>query len=540
MGNVFGRMGSVHLSRRRWLQWMATAALAWPLWRCGRGMAGPTVSMTSPDAALGHRLRTAVFPAPVRTEKTAVLIVGGGIAGLSAARHLAQKGQSNFVLLELENHAGGNAAFGQNALTPYPLGAHYLPIPNVHDRLLLDFLSEIGVIKGFDADGWPVYDEFALCAAPQERLLIHGYWQEGLVPEYGVPQAEKQQIRRFLGEMHALTTLKGSDGRFAFDIPVALSSKDAAFAYLKSMTFGEWLRANAYDSQYLLWYLSYCCRDDYGAGIDTVSAWAGLHYHAARKSRGANTPTDMVLTWPEGNGFLMQKLAAHAQNRIKTRHLACKIDEKPTHVEVLVFDANTNSTVLWQAEKVILATPWPISERLLGRTPASKQYQYFPWIVANITLTDDLSGSGQTLCWDNVPYGSPGLGYIYAQHQQLGRPVGPKVITYYRPLDDGQASDNRHQAQSRTATDWKNLVLEDLENMHPGVSKHLQHIALHLWGHGMICPTPDFFRQPPPTTISPRIFPAHSDLSGFSLFEEAFHAGIRAGDWAHQHGHSKN
>jgi hypothetical protein len=33
---------------------------------------------------------------------------------------------------------------------------------------------------------------------------------------------------------------------------------------------------------HLRWYLDYCCRDDYGAGIATVSAWAGIHYFASR------------------------------------------------------------------------------------------------------------------------------------------------------------------------------------------------------------------------------------------------------------------
>lgn len=488
------------------------------------------MTMNSPDYTLGHRLRKGDFPAPTKKEKTSILIVGGGIAGLSAARRLAQKGHKDFVLLELENQLGGNSTFGQNEFSHYPLGAHYLPLPNVHDRLLLDFLEEIAVIKSYDADGWPVYDEFALCAAPQERLLIRGYWQEGLVPDYGVPQDEKQQIRRFLDEMQALKTKKGADGRFVFDIPVLHSSNDLVFEPLKKQTFGQWLRQNGYDSAHLLWYLSYCCRDDYGAGLDTVSAWAGLHYHAARKSRGANTPADMVLTWPQGNGFLMQHLAHYVEHSVKTRHLAFHVEEKNTHIEIKVFDANNNKTVLWQAEKLILATPRPLRDRLLGLPYSAEPNQYFPWIVANITLSHALSGPGQALCWDNVAFGSSGLGYIYAQHQALGQVAGPKVITYYRPFDDGGAIENRRTAQARSLADWKALITEDLEGMHPGISPQIQQIALHLWGHGMICPTPDFSLKSPQERIGTRIFPAHSDLYGFSLFEEAFHAGIRAAD----------
>ena len=32
----------------------------------------------------------------------------------------------------------------------------------------------------------------------------------------------------------------------------------------------------------LRWYADYCCRDDYGASSEQVSAWAGIHYFASR------------------------------------------------------------------------------------------------------------------------------------------------------------------------------------------------------------------------------------------------------------------
>ena len=43
-----------------------------------------------------------------------------------------------------------------------------------------------------------------------------------------------------------------------------------------------WLAAEGLDDIRLRAYLDYACRDDYGAGLDTVSAWAGLHYFACR------------------------------------------------------------------------------------------------------------------------------------------------------------------------------------------------------------------------------------------------------------------
>ncbi len=44
------------------------------------------------DAALGHRLRAGDFPEPDGETRTGVVIVGGGVAGLSAAWQLQARG----------------------------------------------------------------------------------------------------------------------------------------------------------------------------------------------------------------------------------------------------------------------------------------------------------------------------------------------------------------------------------------------------------------------------------------------------------------
>src|SRR5436309_3288059 len=59
---------------------------------------------------LGHRLRDGgAWPPPARTERVAVVIVGGGVAGLGAAWHLARSGVKDLAVLELEDTPGGNA-----------------------------------------------------------------------------------------------------------------------------------------------------------------------------------------------------------------------------------------------------------------------------------------------------------------------------------------------------------------------------------------------------------------------------------------------
>ena len=73
------------------------------------------------------------------------------------------------------------------------------------------------------------------------------------------------------------------------------------------------------------------------------------------------------------------------------------------------------------------------------------------------------------------------------------------------------------------------FTLEALAAPHPNLSDHVQNIDIWLWGHGMIRPTPGFIwgdTRRAMTTQAPPIFHAHSDMSGMSLFEEAYTRGV--------------
>jgi len=117
------------------------------------------------------------------------VIVGGGIAGLSAAWRLQKRGFDRFVLLELSDQPGGNSRSGQNQTTAYPWGAHYVPIPDRRATFVRELFAELGVLK---ADG--TWDERHLCLDQQERLFIHGRWQEGIEPALGLTAGDREQF----------------------------------------------------------------------------------------------------------------------------------------------------------------------------------------------------------------------------------------------------------------------------------------------------------------------------------------------------------
>lgn len=97
---------------------------------------------------LGHRLREPNFPPPAETRRLPVAIVGAGIGGLSAGWKLAKAGFSDFQMIELEAEAGGNSRAGSNAVSAYPWGAHYLPLPTREASAVRELLAELGVLQG--------------------------------------------------------------------------------------------------------------------------------------------------------------------------------------------------------------------------------------------------------------------------------------------------------------------------------------------------------------------------------------------------------
>lgn len=489
------------------------------------------------NSSKGHKLRQQVVQKPISTLEKPIVIVGGGIAGLSAAYELKRNGIEHFVLLEQADEVGGNAASGENNTGKYPWGAHYLPVPDHRDKDLLNFLEEIGVITGYNDDGLPLYQEEYLCFTPEERLYINGYWQEGLIPRFGVSKAEAAQIKRFFDEIENYRTATGQDGKDAFCIPVQYSSDDANFRKLDEITFATYLQQHGFTSPYLLWYLNYCTKDDYGGTIDVVSAWAAIHYFAARKGKAGNTHYDTVLTWPEGNAWLVEQLRKQVATHIITDALVFKIapgltKREKTSVQYL----SGNTCREFMANEVIVATPQFINSRIVNGYTAifpDTKLDYTPWMVANITVESFYENNkGIGMCWDNVIYGSTSLGYVNAAHQHLAQHASHKVLTFYYPLCDSPAPEQRKLAMNRSHEDWVKLILQELKLVHPGIESMIKNIDVWLWGHGMVLPIPGLQKQRAARLVKhSKTFSlhfAHSDLSGVSIFEEAFHQGLNA------------
>ncbi len=479
-------------------------------------------------------------------QKRKTVIVGGGVSGLSAAWWLAKNSKTNLknelVVLETGEDVGGNSSFSKNDVSPYPWGAHYLPLPSLDSVDLLEFLKSIQVIQGYNEKGWPLYDDFFICSDPHDRLLIHGHWQEGLLPTMGINSQDKADYKTFHQLMISFKSARGSDGKLAFAIPLDESSQDFEFLKFDSMDMKSFLNKFNFKSPFLHWYVNYCCRDDYGMPYNQVSAWAGIHYFASRRGLAANADSSSVLTWPEGNGWLTKQLKSKTVDTLgpesfSTNALVFHVrnsPKTPKSVDICYIDGSTNKIEIIQAKDVIICTPrfvtekiWPDAHKL------ASSLNYAPWMVSNITLGLPDQKRGFPLCWDNVSFESDSLGYVVATHQTLRLRQEKTVFTLYWPLAGSlaEAKNARLFASKLEHSEHALKVVTDLELMHPGIHSRIDTIDVRLWGHGMIVPNVNFLERSLRKSViksTESIHLAHSDQSGISIFEEAFSRGIKA------------
>lgn len=499
-----GRQGAI--DRRSFLAGVASVAIV----GCSRKTDPPVVGAFADDGgAWGHGVRDGAL-APVAAgppEHVPVVVVGAGIAGLSAAWWLERSGFHDFVVLEAEEQPGGNARWGESDAGSFPWAAHYVPVPGpdaMHARMLFE---DLGVLQ----DG--VWSEAALAYAPQSRLFRWGRWAEGLEEALVDTAADRRAFDRFEDLM--------AEARASGGFTIPSSRADRTSSPLDGISMSAWLDEHELRTPTLRWYVDYACRDDYGALAADVSAWAGIHYFAARPE---TEPGPLV--WPEGNGWIVRRLVERVGARLHTGEPVTRIAPSATGADVSTAKRRV------QCDVVVWAAPSFLASYVIDGAP-SVGWTYSPWVTANVLLERQPRGAGPDLAWDNVLFDSPSLGYVPADHQSLATHRGRAVWTWYMALAESQPAAAREALTSRDWGWWRDFVLSDLERAHPDIRRCVSRIDVMRFGHAMPRPTVGFLssseRQRFRDASGP-VFFAHSDVSGLPLFEEAQDRGVTAAE----------
>ena len=340
-------------------------------------------------------------------------------------------------------------------------------------------------------------------------------------------EEDKRQYNEFQKQMDHWVAWRDASGKRAFVVPVGMCSTDAEVTALDKISFAEWLRQNGFNSDRLIWYCDYACRDDYGSKLDQTSAWAGLFYFCSRV-RKAGVDSQPFITFPEGNGHFVNHFYQQVSEHVRPSQVVVSVVPTEKGVDVICLDGGEAKG--FHCRQAIYAAPvFTIPYVIRGFRDdapfAAGEFQHNAWFVANLFLKDRPQPRFKKdfpLAWDNVFYDSPSLGYVTATHQKE-IDYGPTILTYYYPMCGEQ-----NGRQTLFNYDWQQLTdvcMSDMARAHSDIYDLVTRLDVMRWGHAMISPRPGFvWGGEREKAMKPyrNIHFAHTDLSGVAFLKRRF------------------
>ena len=378
--------------------------------------------------------------------------------------------------------------------------------PAKGESLARELFEELGLFR----DG--KWDERTLCFDPQERLFINGHWQEGIEPEDGATQRDRAQYRRFMEKISEFR----ATGQFT--VPMERGAKPSP---LDRMSMADWLAQQGFDSAasalvHQLRLPRRLRRD----GERHIGMGRRPIFCVARTGRKRSA--DLAGRKRLDRGALDRKAKAIFANRRRSvshcARAATRFASSPSR---------PNTSRMPSSGRLRRSS----RSYIIEGAPRAEGFQYSPWLTANLTLDRIPGQKNDEPAWDNVIYDSPTLGYVNATHMSLATHIDRTVWTFYWSLAEHTPNDARRLLLAQDWNFWKEAILNDLARAHPDIRQCVAHMDIMRIGHAMARPAPGFiFSEERTRWLKPlgNIFFANSDLSGFSIFEEAQYRGVEA------------
>lgn len=438
------------------------------------------------------------------------IIVGGGIAGLTAGYKLRGK---DFLLFELGKEIGGSSSSMKYNNTIFSQGAHYdWSYPEHYGKEVLDLFQELDIIEFDDKERfWNFKDKQYLIKGRENQSFANGEFYGEYLEEFPDFQKFFSIISQYAGKMQLPTRLI-----------------DKSTQELNNISFNEFLRQNGLHAQpEFLKVLGYELIDDYGAGADTVSAVAGIHYYMCRPYY---TKALELFSPPQGNSYFTEKLKAPIKDNIKTNHVVKRITSKGDHFIVDVINIKSKQVDQYLTNNIVYAGQKHALKYILpDQANLFQNNIYSPWVVVNLILKKPIETEG---IWQNeFPLNTDRfLGFVDSKSQKKQNKHVLSCYYCFAPED--------RKLLPKIKENKDNFTFNTIEFLNSyfdtSLQSNIEKVFIKVMGHAMPIPTTNYlFNDKNDIRKYPNLTFAGVDNSRLPLLFEAVDSGLKAVDLLH-------
>jgi len=461
------------MQRRHFIRLSATGLIPLLTQGCSWPLLGSKYPVTvRSDRKTGHLVFESMQWPTGSTETTGCLIVGGGVAGLSAAAHYRG---SDFLLCEAADRLGGSSSAIEHKGTHFSQGAHYeLAYPDNYGTDGLDYLQRLGLLRldRFSNHYQFTDRQYIVPLLRERRCRAYGNWRDDVL-------AEGPEKERFISLL----------AQYERQMPMPTRTIAGQHQHLNNTTFATYLRQHHSFSDDFMRGIDYHMLDDWGGTAHQVSALAGVHYF---KCRPYYTEVVELFSPPQGNAYFIDRMAQNLPTgQLLTNHLVRRIKKVNKGFVAEVVDVVRQEVKLIKAHHVVYAGQKHALKYVYPEAyPLFDSNVYAPWLVMNIVVGHvDRPGKHDWSFWQNEYLGNDKhlLGFIDSSAQQ--GPKDYKVLTVYYCLPPALRNDLvMVESNPQPIVDASIQMLQ--EYLGKDMPDKIEQVYIHVMGHAMPIPVP--------------------------------------------------